>query len=413
MPDPKQIPFLLNLLDDDSDVVQGEISRALNAYGESLKTELARLALPPNPQQRRLLQNLMQEHSRAWLKANWRAWMDEPNEVLALEKAMSALSEFQTGFIFPTDLSILLDDLAALVKEKAPDCDARELAICLFKDLGIAGAQADYNNPLNSGMVYVIKEKRGIPLSLACVYILVGARLGLHVEGCNFPGHFLARVVENGEVYLVDCFNAGAVVDHKVVAQMSEQTPWAIQNLIQYPAPTRVIVARALGNLMKAYAEVKQEENVSLMMDLSEMLEADTRRRALAAAGSQAQNSENSGDIMLAVPSPSEIQPWPDFRTGDIVASAELNWRGVIVDFDLTCKAPEAWYTAHGLGASKDQPWYHIFIDGTQQVGYAAQDRLSMDLSGEKVFHPLVPHFFDKFENGKFTRNQRPWPGTL
>jgi hemimethylated DNA binding protein len=405
MPDPKQLPHLLNLLDDDSDVVLREISRELNSYGESLKTELARLALPPNPQQRRLLQNLMQEHSRAWLKANWNSWMDEPNEVLALEKAMSALSEFQTGFIFPTDLSILLDDLATVCREKYPDTDSRQLASYLFKDLGLVGAQADYNNPLNSGLVYGIKEKRGIPLSLACIYILVGARLGLHIEGCNFPGHFLARVVENGEISLVDCFNGGAVVDHKVVAQMSEQTPWAIQNLIQYPAPSRVIVSRALGNLVKAYSEMKQEENVSLMMDLSEAIEADSLRRSLR---SQTESGTDSQDLATGQP-----ESWPQFHTGDLVAVPQLGWRGVIVDFDMSCKAPDVWYGAHGLEASKEQPWYHIFIDGSQQVGYVAEDRLAADLSGEKVFHPLVPHFFDKFENGRFIRNHRAWPGTL
>ncbi len=71
MPDPKQLPYLLNLLDDESDMVRGAIADELNAYGESLKTELARLALPPSPEQRRVLQSLMQAHSRAWLKENF------------------------------------------------------------------------------------------------------------------------------------------------------------------------------------------------------------------------------------------------------------------------------------------------------------------------------------------------------
>ncbi|MES2201784.1 MAG: transglutaminase-like domain-containing protein, partial [candidate division FCPU426 bacterium] len=258
MLDPKQLPYLLNLLDDESDMVRSAIADELNAYGESLKTELARLALPPSPEQRRVLQSLMQAHSRAWLKENWHAWLEESNEVLALEMAFAALSEFQTGFIFPTDLSILLDDLADGCRDQHPSGpDARDLAQYLFKDLGIRGAQADYNNPLNSGLIYVIKEKRGIPLSMAAVYLLTGARLGLTIEGCNFPGHFLARVVEaDGSVSLVDCFNGGSIVDHKVVAQTSEQTPWGVQNLIQYAAPTRVIVRRALSNLIKAYAEL-------------------------------------------------------------------------------------------------------------------------------------------------------------
>jgi hemimethylated DNA binding protein len=226
--------------------------------------------------------------------------------------------------------------------------------------------------------------------------MLCGARLGLQIEGCNFPGHFLARVVENGEATLVDCFNGGAVVDHKVVSQMSEQTPWAIQHLIHQAAPTRVIVARALGNLIKSYLELGDSENAAFIGTLSERIEHDSREKL-----------EKSGD------GGSMLKGQPRFRTGDIVIAPRLGWRGVIVDFDLSCKAPDSWYLAHGIDAQKGQPWYHIFINNSQQVGYAAEESLVSDPSNEKVFHPLVPHFFEKFENGRFIRNHRAWPGTL
>jgi hemimethylated DNA binding protein len=397
MPDPKQLPHLLALLDDDSEVVQAELARELNAYGDSLKTELARLSLSPSLAQRKRLQELTQDQSRRWLRAHWREFLDEDGEVLALEKACSLISEFQTGCVYPGDLSLMLDDLAEQAKAAYPHADARELAQFLFKDLGLKGAQSDYNNPLNSGLVYAIKEKRGIPISLSAIFILVGARLGLQIEGCNFPGHFLARVVENGEATLVDCFNGGAVVDHKVVAQMSEQTPWAIQHLIHFAAPTRVIVARALGNLQKAYREAGLEENALLMAELSELAEKDGLQKSGAPVADES----------------SLFQGQPRFRTGEIVIAPKLGWRGVVVDFDLSCKAPDAWYLAHGVDSRKNQPWYHIFINNSQQVGYAAEETLITDPSSEKVYHPLVPHFFEKFENGRFIRNHRAWPGTL
>src|SRR3954469_12974030 len=118
MPDPKQLPHLLKLLDDDSEVVQAELSRQLNSYGSSLKTELARLAESPSPAQRKRLQELTQEENRHWLREHWQEWMDEPNEVIALEKAMSLLSEFQSGYIYPGDLSLMLDDLAILARDR-------------------------------------------------------------------------------------------------------------------------------------------------------------------------------------------------------------------------------------------------------------------------------------------------------
>ncbi len=45
----------------------------------------------------------------------------------------------------------------------------------------------DYGDPQNSNLVHVITRRAGLPISLACVYILVGQRMGLAIEGCNFP----------------------------------------------------------------------------------------------------------------------------------------------------------------------------------------------------------------------------------
>lgn len=392
--DAKQLPHILNLLDDESPSVQDELRRQLDTFGEGLKIELARLATPPSGAQRRLLQNLMEPQSRAWLRRVYGAWLEMPDNLEALEKACALISEYQTGYIFPTDLSILLDELAAEYRLKHKLPEASSLAAFLFKEKGLRGNQADYFNPLNSDLVYVIKEKRGIPLSLATVYILVGWRLGLDISGCHFPGHFLARVRDLGREYLVDCFNGGVEVDHKVAANLSEGTPWSVQAVLNSEATPRSVVVRMLRNLAKAFEESRQPEAVALIAELSVRLEQDDLRKA----GQQYSDSSVAGG--------------PQFRTGQVVTSQRWGFRAVVVDFDMSCKAPEAWRRQKGGGARLDQPWYHLFVDNSDQVAYAPEDSLAAEDPPSAVVHPLMQHFFERYENGQYWRNAKHWPGT-
>ena len=100
----------------------------------------------------------------------------------------------------------------------------------------------------------------------------------------------------------------------------------------------------------------------------------------------------------------------PQFSPGELVHHERYGYRGVVVDFDDTCQADEAWYQANQTQPSRAQPWYHVLVDGSDQVTYVAETNLERDLTGGPVNHALVGYFFEGFENGGYIRNQRPWP---
>jgi regulator of sirC expression with transglutaminase-like and TPR domain len=64
----------------------------------------------------------------------------------------------------------------------------------VFSELGFVGNQASYYDPRNSLLPYVIEQRRGIPITLSIVYMELGRRAGLEVEGVGLPGHFVVRV---------------------------------------------------------------------------------------------------------------------------------------------------------------------------------------------------------------------------
>ena len=104
----------------------------------------------------------------------------------------------------------------------------------------------------------------------------------------------------------------------------------------------------------------------------------------------------------------------PRFEIGEVISHKRYAYRGVIVSIDPDCQAPDDWYKANQTQPNRNQPWYHILVDGSQQVTYVAQSNLEYDQLESPVVHPMLNLFFyghDENEN-KYLRNEIPWdPG--
>ncbi len=128
----------------------------------------------------------------------------------------------------------------------------------LFEELGFAGNQSDYYDPRNSLLSEVLDRRTGIPITLSVVYMEVGRRAGLRVEGIGLPGHFIVRAEgAGGASSLVDPFN-GRMIDtddcqERLDTIYGGQAPLTDEHL--QPVSTREILARLLRNLKGIYAQ--------------------------------------------------------------------------------------------------------------------------------------------------------------
>lgn len=128
----------------------------------------------------------------------------------------------------------------------------------IFEELGFAGNQSDYYDPRNSLLSDVLERRTGIPITLSVVYMEIGRRAGLHVEGIGLPGHFIVRAEDaRGESALVDPFN-GKIIDAEDCQERLDtiyggQAPLTDEHL--RPVSTREILARLLRNLKGVYAQ--------------------------------------------------------------------------------------------------------------------------------------------------------------
>ncbi len=105
------------------------------------------------------------------------------------------------------------------------------------------------------------------------------------------------------------------------------------------------------------------------------------------------------------------VRPEPIFRPGQLVRHVRYGYRGVVVAVDSFCRAPEGWYESNRTQPDRQQPWYHVLVDGGGNVTYAAQTSLAADESQTRIEHPLLVEFFDDFDGEQYLRNEIPWPG--
>lgn len=163
------------------------------------------------------------------------------------------------------DLAQVLDQVDLLVKRLKSRLPAdagavqrlRILNHFFFSVLGFAGNVNNYFDPANSYLHQVLSTRRGIPISLAVLYVELGRQIGLRARGVSFPGHFLVKVsLSDGEV-VIDPFTGQALSREQLEERMEPYRPGrgggaeldAPLGQFLAAASGREILARMLGNL--------------------------------------------------------------------------------------------------------------------------------------------------------------------
>src|SRR5581483_4523606 len=137
-------------------------------------------------------------------------------------------------------------------------CDARSklqtLAIFLGHEEGFSGDRNEEEVPRCSSLPLVLERKRGLPIALSTVYLLVAKRLGVELHGVAAPLHFIVGgPVEGGTLYL-DAFDRGRPLEQEEAAAMLRGLGVVFRPEHLAPTSTRPIVARMARNLVAHYA---------------------------------------------------------------------------------------------------------------------------------------------------------------
>ena len=159
----------------------------------------------------------------------------------------------------------------------APSAAGEERVVALnqllYEELGYWGNTEDYYDPRNSYLNEVIDRRTGMPITMSILYMELGRRIGLPVEGVSFPGHFLVRVRLRGGMLVLDPFSGGAPqsedelrsrVKRVIPDGVADDLPASELPLDQFlePATNRQILARVLRNLKGIYRKANKPERM-------------------------------------------------------------------------------------------------------------------------------------------------------
>ncbi|WP_395732747.1 transglutaminase-like domain-containing protein [Prosthecobacter sp.] len=258
MPSSAHLSHLIKLLDDDSEVVRHAVQEELNGMRRELPQHIGSLETPLSAEEERLVAQLLEPARRTELEETWMRWRWMEGPDAQLEEGLSQLSAFLNGWKTQSaDLAKRLDALTEEAFAEKGRMDAHELAQWLFASHNgvtrFRGNSKDYYSPANSNLFWVLDTGLGNPISLCCLYRLLGHRFGLEIEGCNFPGHFLSRVKYRDKTWLVDCFNRGRFMLAADVAKHHPAANPGMEDLIHEPATAEATLLRILRNLDEAY----------------------------------------------------------------------------------------------------------------------------------------------------------------
>jgi regulator of sirC expression with transglutaminase-like and TPR domain len=173
-----------------------------------------------------------------------------------------------------------IDALADRLKRRIPADAAplqrlRLLNQYFFQELGFAGNVNDYYDRRNSYLPDVLDTRRGIPITLALLYIEVASHAGLRASGVSFPGHFLVKLqLPRGEV-IIDPFTGHSLsreqLDERLVPFRRKQGLVgdfeAPLGLFLQPAPPRDVIARLLHNLKEIHRSAADLPRLRAVLD--------------------------------------------------------------------------------------------------------------------------------------------------
>ena len=195
----------------------------------------------------------------------------QTDDDLPLLEAAASLAQDEEPTL---DVEQVLDDVDRLLgrvrSRVAPDADdLTRLAVLtqvFYKEWGFGLNANDYYAPENSYLNEVLRTRRGIPVSLAVIWLEVAQGLGLHAQGVAFPGHFLVKVALEAGLVVIDPATGLSLgvdtlaerlapyrdeVDRLAGADLDEgETPLG---LYLQACPSRDLLARMLRNLKEIF----------------------------------------------------------------------------------------------------------------------------------------------------------------
>jgi len=192
----------------------------------------------------------------------------------SLEEALFLLARFGNPTLRVSEYKQKLDDMARQVGGDiayTPSLNEkmRILLHFVFRELRFRGDSKNYHDPDNAFLDRVIDRRKGLPIMLSVIVMMLARRLNLPFYGVNMPIHFMLIYQTHKQNILIDPFDGGTIVTYDQCYYFLKKNGIEPRAEHLERAETSDILTRCIRNLMHSYAKNGYEKKVS---DLKELL---------------------------------------------------------------------------------------------------------------------------------------------
>ncbi len=277
-PDPK-FRALMKLLDDEDPQVFAAVEREFLDGGDEAARMLEREIDNVELVVRKRIENLVTRIYLDKLQREYDSLLDFVSHPdFSLERALYLLAKPLYPNVdfasIESELNDLANDLRKRIAAVEDPYDIVQHANDFFlSEMGFAGNSKDYYDPDNSILHRVLQTRRGIPISLGIVYVLVGRRLNIPVYGVGAPAHFLVKFVLEGKEFYVDVFNGGRIMSRKDAEDSINDMGFSFEPRFLKTSSDLEILARSCRNMARAFSAIDEQPKANVLMELSIELE--------------------------------------------------------------------------------------------------------------------------------------------
>jgi regulator of sirC expression with transglutaminase-like and TPR domain len=275
----KEIRALVSLIGDDDQEVLDHVEAQIRALGDKaipfLETEWEQ-NIQPTVQKRieDIIHNLQYEQLAARLKA----WADEGAEDLLY--GMWLVATYQYPDLDMAKLRKTMDQLyydtwLELRPDLNPIDQITVINDVLFRKMKFTANTKNFHSPGNSMINVVLESKRGNPISLCVVYMLICQKMKMPVYGVNMPNLFLLTYKDDAMQFYINAFSKGLTLTRKDIDNYLASLNLSPLNVFYEPCGHLDIVRRTLRNLIVSFEKASEDQKVQEVKRLLSSISPD------------------------------------------------------------------------------------------------------------------------------------------
>jgi regulator of sirC expression with transglutaminase-like and TPR domain len=255
-----ELKALVSLLEDEDEEIVSHVEARLMQIGTGVIPLLEHeWEINFNPRMQRRIEDLIHTLQFELVQERLVDWKENRQDDLL--EGLWLVATYQYPDIELEDLKQEVHELYIEVwrefqEDLAPFDQIRVMNSVVFDKLKFRANTKNFHSPANSMINAVLESKKGNPISLCSVYLLIAQKLGLEVFGVNLPNLFILMFKNEVAEFYVNCFNKGLIFTKEDIDNYLDHINISKQDLFYEPCSHLDIVLRSLRNLVVSFEKL-------------------------------------------------------------------------------------------------------------------------------------------------------------